>query len=205
MATALDILNEWAADSEEKQTLLKVRSGLPLRWLNQGQLRFADKSECLRGEWQPTITSSGNIALPSDFIREYPDLIKFDVGSATNPPLIKIDYWEAINITFSTTSHYSIFNGSLYVWSAGALTPSIPYVKKPATLTTIASDSLTIPTEFQHELIPYLDMMWDAYKGKLAAIDKSMLLKDFDNSARSCGITFLVRQNNSPRVRTGGW
>lgn len=205
MATVADILNEWAADSEEKQTLIKTRSGLCLRWINQAQLRFADKSEVLKGVWQPTITSSGNIALPSDFLREYPDLVTFEVGETTTPPLIKVDYPVALNLSFSSTTHYSIFNGTFYVWAAGALTPSIPYIKKPATLTAISSDSLTIPTEFHHDLIPYLDMMWDSFKGKITAIEKSMLLKDFDNTVRQDGIVFLVRNDNSPKVRSGGW
>lgn len=203
MATALDVVNEWAADSEEKQLLVKTRSGLVLRWINQAQLRFADKSECLKGEWQPTITSLGNIALPSDFLREYPDLVAYQVGSTINPPLIKIDYPVAINLNFtSVVTHYSIYNGTFYVWAAGALTPSIPYIKKPATLTALSSDALIIPTEFHHDLIPYLDAMWASLKGALNPMDKILLMKEFDNQARADGMKFLIRQDNAPKVRT---
>lgn len=202
MGTTLDIVNEWAADNEEKQLLVKTRSGLPLRWINQGQLRYADKSEMLRAVWNPTITSTGNIALVSGFLREFPDLVKYNVSSTTNLPLIKIDYWEAINVDFSTTTHYSIHNGSFYVWSAGALTPSITYIKRPTIMTNILTESLEIPLEFQHNLILYLDIMFDGSKGTINSIDKHVLLKTFDQQAGLDGLKFRQRNDSSPVMRS---
>lgn len=206
MATAADVTNEWAADSEAKQLLIKTRSGLVLRWLNQGQLRFADLSEMLKGEWQPTVTASGNIALPADFLREYPGRVKYDLNSTVNAPLIKIDYQDAINLDFTgDTTHYSIFNVKLYVWAAGALTPSIPYIKKPVALTTLASDDLGLSTEFHYEIIAYLDAMWAAYNKEISFADKNMMLKDFDSKAREHGLKFLVRQGGALRTRSQGF
>lgn len=202
MGTTLDIINEWASDSEEKQVAVKTRSGLVLRWINQAQLRFAERSECLRGEWQPTITSTGNIALPSDFIREFPDLVKYNLSATVNPPLVKIDYWQAVNVTFSSTTHYSIFNGSLYVWAAGALTPSIPYIKKPTVITALTTADLSIPTEFHRDLIPYLDIMWEKSKGSLSLGDRLALMKEFDNQAGLAGLKFKTRQDGMFKMRS---
>lgn len=203
MGTTLDIVNEWASDSEEKQTILKTRSGWALRLLNQAQLRYADKSELIRGSWTPTITSTGSIAIPTDFIREYPDSVKYSSTSTVNPPLIKIDYWKAVNINFTgATTHYSIFNGTFYVWAAGALTPSVTYVKKPAILTTFTSTDLEIPTEFQCNLIPYLDIFWEKSKGKLSLGDQLILLKEFDNQAGLDGLKLRTRQDDIPRTRS---
>lgn len=203
MGTTLDIVNEWASDSEEKQEVLKTRSGWALRILNQAQLRYADKSELIRGTWSPTITSTGNIALPSDFLREYPDAVKYSSTSTVNPPLIKIDYWQAVNITFTgITTHYSIFGGNLYVWAAGALTPSVIYIKKPAAITTFTSTDLEIPTEFQHNLIQYLEIMWEKSKGKLSLPDQMVLLKQFDNQAGLDGLRLRMRQDDIPRMRS---
>lgn len=203
MGTTLDIVNEWASDSEEKQTTVKARSGLVLRWINQAQLRYANKSELLRAEWQPTITSTGNIALPSDFLREFPDAVKYSSTSTVNPPLIKIDYWQAVNINFSgSITHYSIFNGSFYVWAAGALSPSIPYVKKPTIITALTSADLSLPTEFQHDLIPYLDIMWEKSKGQLSLADQLGLMREFDSQAGLSGLKFKMRQDGMPMMRS---
>jgi len=200
MATAQDIVNEWAAGDEEKQQLV-IRSGLPLRWLNQGQLRYFDKSEVLRGVWTPTITSSGNIALPSDFLREFPNRVKRDVSDSSDLPLGKIDYPDANLMDFSALTHYSIWNGTFYVWSAGACTPSVPYIKKPAVLASFASD-LSVPTEFQHNLIIYLDAHWVKIQKDIAG--HYALMKEFDNQARQDGVMNIIRNNQIPTIR-GSW
>jgi len=199
VATALDIINEWAADIEEKQT---VGKGLRLRWLNQAQLRYAARSEMLRSEWQPTVPASGNIALVTDFLREFPYLVKREVGETLKYPLLKIDYWKAINLTFVTVStHYSIFNGKLYVWAPGALTPSIPYVKKPAVITDLDTSNLEIPSEFHYQLIPYLDAKFERYKGRMSFVEEASFLQNFDQQAGLDGYRFRQRQDDAPRMR----
>lgn len=201
MATAQDVINEWAAESDEKQALVSAKPALVLRWINQAQLRFAEKSECLRSLWTPTITSTGNIALPTDFLREFPDLVQWDVNTKDRLPLKKIDYQVARLRTFSLTSHYSIYNGTFYVWNAGALTPAIPYIKKPTILSAIASD-LEIPTEFQNQLVFYMDLMYDKANGKINSIDKETGLRMFDQNAYAAGLKYRNRNDGLVVMRS---
>lgn len=200
MASAQDIVNEWAADSEEKLRLLKTRSGLGLRWLNQAQLRYVERAECLRDVWNPTITSSGNISLPSDFMYEFSDRVKRDVNSTSDYYLRKVDYPIAFARSWSGLTAYSIYNGSFYIWAAGAATPSIPYVKKPAIITTLSSASLEIPTEFQHRLVDYMDAMWLRYKGDV--VSARGLMEDFFRKSKTDGVTWRLRYDKSPIIRS---
>lgn len=202
MATALDVVNEWAADSEKKQDIVKTRSGLLLRWLNQGQLRYAEKAECLRSVWTPTITSSGNIALPTDFIYEFADRVKRDTSMVTDYFLKKIDFQIANARAWSGLTAYSIFNGTLYVWAPGAATPSIPYCRKPTVLTTLSSDSLEIPTEFHSALVEYMDLRWDRDMAGGNYSTYSAMLKDWDMTARSQGTVWKLRNDRVPVLRS---
>ena len=201
MGTTLDVINEWASDSEEKQHKVKTHTGLVLRLLNQAQLRFADKSEILRGSWSPTITSTGNIDLPSDFIREFPDMIKKDSGSTLNYPLQRIDYWQAVNGTFYETAFYSIYNGKLYVWAAGALTPTVPYVKKPAIVTTLTSTDLEVPTQYHSRIVFYMNIKWEKMEGKIDFATENAMLEKFDQQAGLDGFKSRERTDNIPRTR----
>lgn len=203
MATALNVVNEWASDSEEKQLLVKQQGGLVLRWLNEAQLRFVSNGNTLRDVWSPTITSTGSIALPSDFIREIPDLVKYDASTTNGRTLSRVDYAVAFNSTFSGTNYYSVHNGSFYVWSAGALTPSIVYYKKPAALTVLASDSLSVDTANHSNIVDYLEAKWLYRKKEIRYPEYMAMMGEFDNQAKVAGIEFLVA-TDSMVVRSGG-
>ena len=203
MATALTVVNEWASDSEDKQLLVKQQSGLVLRWLNEAQLRFVDRANNLRDVWTPTITSSGNVSLPSDFIREIPDLVKYDLNSTVQPPLKKIDYAVATNIQWGGRTHYSIHNGKMYVWSAGALTPSVTYIKKPAALTTLSSDDLTVDSTNFQDIIYFLELKWLYRTKQINLIQYSAMMRDFEDRATQEGVKFIVA-TDSMTVRNGG-
>jgi hypothetical protein len=204
MATVQNVVNEWASDDEAKRLLTKTHSGLILRWLNEGQLRFADLSEMNRNTWTPTITSSGSIALPTDFLREFPDSVQA-VVSTTGTPLFKVDYSFARQTSWNTLTAYSIYDGSFYIWAAGAATPSITYVAKPTALTTLSSDSFEIPTEFHRAFVDYLEAKW-LYRNKTVSYgDYKAMLQDFDNQARSAGVYFMQRQDSLMKTRSAGW
>lgn len=198
MASALDILNEWMSENEEKQIFYRSKPTLIRRWLNQGQLRYVDKSEILQSVWTPTVTGSGNIALPSDFLREYPDRV---LNTTSLPPLCKIRYWDAINIVWSTTTHYSVYNGKLYLWAAAAMNPTIAYIKKPTLITDETTADLEIPSEFHHNIILYLDIMWERKMEKISILDEQKLLSLFDEKAQNDGNVKDRRQSNSVSLR----
>lgn len=203
MATSLDVINEWASDSEAKQTLVKTHSGLILRWLNQAQLRYADKSEMLKSRWTPTITSTGNIALPADFLREIPDRVQPNANATVFAPLRKVDYPDAILVTWTGLIAYSVYGGNFYVWAPQACTPAITYNKKPAALTDLTSD-LEIPTEFHHDLILGLDIYWERRAEKLDLAEQETMWTIFDNKAKDAGWKEKIRKGAFVRTR-GSW
>lgn len=201
MATVQNVVNDWASDDEAKRLLAKTHGTLLLRWLNEGQLRYAEKSEMLRSTWNPTITSSGNIALPTDFIREFPDQVQATV-STTGTPLYKVDYSLARQASWSVLTAYSIYDGTFYIWAAGAATPSITYVSKPAALTALATDSFELGTEFHRAIIDYLEAKW-LYRNKQVSYgDYKAMLADFDNQAREDGLKFIIRNDSLLVTRT---
>lgn len=196
MATGQDIVQEWAAESDEKLQLLKSRTTLALRWYNQAQLRFCVKAEILRSTWNPAVPSSGSIALPNDFLREFPDRVKRD---STRVPLKKINYQDAVLINFSTLQMYSIYNGTFYVWAPQACNPAVTYIRKPAVVTSLASD-LEIPTEFHHTIVLYFDSMWAREKGDTQS--NLAMMKEFDRIAFEEQVKF--RQRNDGLLMTRG-
>lgn len=200
MATAQDIINEWASDSEEKQALVKTRSGLPLRWINQGQLRYVEKGQVLRDIWLPNITSTGNIALPTDFLYEFPDRVKRNASATVDIFLKKLDLPVAQARYFSGLYYYSIWKGSFYVWSAQAATPSVPYVRKPTILSSIASD-LEIPTEFQMNLLPFIEAKYLYSKKEMPYAEYAQAMEHFDIQANNDGLSWRTRNDVIPTMR----
>lgn len=158
MGTVANILEDWAQSSPAKASIYASEQGVVVRWFNEAQLQFCDRSECLRDVWEPTVTSTGNVALPSDFLREIKNRVKWD----SNTYLIQIDYPTANLVeTWSTTTNYSIWNGTFYVWGAAAGSPEIPYIQKPTdiTVSTLSSATCEIQTEYQYILKIYLNAM----------------------------------------------
>lgn len=199
MASVLNILGDWSAGSPERERLFGMNKGLVLRWLNEGQLRFADKSEVLRGLWSPTIGSDGEATLPEDFLRLIRNGIKWDSDTL----LAEIPYSDAAVQTFSATEFYSIWGGKLYVWAAAEGSPTIPYIKKPDEITigSISSAELDIPTEYHHELLGFLDAMWARNQGQ--ADGYRVLLNVFDQTAVGAGMRFASRSDVIPRMKRG--
>ena len=176
MATVANVVEDWCSGDSDRTAILATELGVIVRWVNEAQLRFADKTETVRSIWQPSIPSNGQIALPTDFIREVKNLIMW----TTNWRLLQIDYPLAQMLLFSAPQYYSIWNGTFYVWSPTAGTPNICYIQKPTaiTTTTYATASLQIPTEYQHTLFLYFDSM-NARRQKDYA-GSGVLLKQFD-------------------------
>jgi hypothetical protein len=197
MGTLLTVIQEWYSDDDEKETLYKQMPELVLRWINEGQLRFCDKSEILQGLWEPTVSSTGVVARPTDFLREYQNRVKW----TTNHSLVNMAYQDAIHLTnVSDQLYYSIFNGNFYVWAAAAGTPDIPYVKKPEVVVSTAdahkTAALEIPTEDHHTLIQYLDARFLRKKGDYK--NYMALLNWFDAYANACGSKFRSRRDPPP-------
>lgn len=197
MATRQDIINEWIWDSTEKQERVKTHPDFILRWTNQGELRFADKSEILRSIWTPTTASDGSVALPSDFLREFPDRVKYQIDRA---PLEKLDYQEAILATFSTLVAYSIYNSTFYVFGPQAVTLTIPYVQKPTPITSIGTTDSPIPTEYHKTMITYYDACWLKEKGDLGGY--RVMLEQFDEECNENGLSFYLRRYPHPKMRS---
>lgn len=197
MGSVLNVISEWVEDDEQKELLYERVPSLVLRWINEAQLRHVDRSEVLREIWEPTITSTGNTTLPSDFLREIKDRVKWD----TTTHLYQVDYPAAALVeSWSDTSFYSIWESSFYVWGAAAGTPSIPYIKKPAALTTIATDNLELPTENHGTLQIYLDAVY-ARRNKDFQTYYS-LLDRFDRRAQEEGGIFRNRRDPIPTMRS---
>ena len=205
MASVQNVVNEWASDDEAKRLLVETHSGLILRWLNEGQLRYADKSEMLRSTWNPTITSTGSIALPADFLREFPDKVQATAGNTSDTPLQKVDYSLARQVSWDTLTAYSIYDGTFYIWAAGAATPSITYVSKPAAFTVLATDAFELGTEFHRAIVDYLEAKW-LYRNKTVSYgDYKAMLNEFDNQARTDGLMFVQRNDSLILTRSAGW
>lgn len=199
MGTVANILQNWASTSPAKASLYASEKGVLVSWLNEAQLQFTDISECLRDVWQPTITSSGNVALPSDFKREIKDRVKWD----TNTYLQQIDYPTANLITtWSGTYKYSIWGDTFYVWAAAAGTPSIPYIKKPTEITVanIATADLEIPTEYHYILKIYLNAMMAERANDIAG--SLGLMKQFQKYAEEA-YAEVVRDNDPVPMMRG--
>lgn len=198
MGSVATLLQTWASDGGPRYELYGKNPGLVHRWLNDGQLRFSEKSEILHGVWQPIFPSSGKVSLPDDFLQFKGDTILWD--STTYLP--KVDYEVASIADLSSVECYSIHNGYMYVFAPTAGTPSIPYIRKPDDLlfANIASDDLELPTEFQDRLILYLDAQM-ARRGNdpswLALLDR------FDGEAFQAGIKHRSRQSSVSFMRGG--
>lgn len=212
MGTAANVLEDWASSEPEKITLYNSQKGIILRWLNEAQLRYAVRSECLRDVWSPTITSTGNIALPSNFIREIKDRVKL----SDSVVLTQLSFADARLFTFSGTNYYSIHAGTFYVWVAAACTPTIPYIKKPTAITTstLATADLEIPTESQGNLFFYLDSMYSRIPKNVLTRDGNSvsrndiagsiaLLKQFDEEADREKFDYLYANEPTPITRSG--
>lgn len=198
MASFAAVLQDWAEGEPDKRKLYAQYQGLVLRWMNEAQLRYCDKSEMLQAVWSATVTS-GSASLPADFLREIQDRVKWD----TSTYLVKIDYPTANLVsTFTTTQYYSIWNGSLYVWASASGSPTVPYIKKPAVvaIANIGTTSLEIPTEYHHNLLLYLDAWYSRRLGKFA--ESKQLLTIADNQARQDGIEFHLRRDPPPVMKS---
>lgn len=200
MASATSLIDDWM-DSDEKESFYAKRARLVYRWINEAQLRHVDRSEILRSIWKPTITSSGKIVLPADFLREYQDHVLQTTGTTSSNILRKVDYQDAFLTDFSAVTYYSIYNGYFYVWAAAACTPEIPYVKKPAVIGTGAMEDsdLELPTETHSTLGLFLDAMWCRSKGDYTAY--LTLLGQFERRAVMDGQKFAHRQFTTPKMR----
>jgi hypothetical protein len=201
MATALSLISDWL-DSEEKEAYFLTHRPLALRWINEGQARYADKSEVLRTTWSPSITSSGVIALPSDFLREFPDRVKKSSTEAT--ALLKLPYQDAQFSDFTGVCAYSIFGSNFYVWQTTSCSPIVPYIKTPALigLSGLDSASLEITTpSFAQNLLIYLDAMWSRVKGDTASY--MALLAKFDYQCVQDSIEYQRRNDAVPTMRSG--
>lgn len=200
MATATSLIDLWK-DSDEKDAFYAKRAKLVYSWVNEAQLRHVDKSEILRSIWKPTIDSTGKVALPSDFLREFPDRVLKTTGTASSGTLYKINYENAIHATFSAATYYSIYDGYFYVWAASACTPEIPYIIRPATISTndMEDDDLELPTETHPTLLLYMEAMWCKARGDFTAW--LTLLRQFEKQAVLDGQKFNNRQHTVPMMR----
>jgi hypothetical protein len=200
MASASTVIDDFL-DSPDKEAFYANSAKLVIRWLNESQLRHVNKSEVLRDMWTPDITSSGNIILPGDFLRECPDLVQANVGTTGRLPLFKIDYSQAILYPFSGLTHYSIHNGYFYVWAAQACTPRIVYFKKPEVITAenLEEAELEIPTECHNTLLHFMDAQFIKSKGDYQ--NYLVMLNEFERRAINDGIKFRNRNDNPARMR----
>lgn len=198
MGTVANIIQSWASSNPAKASVYASEQGIIANWINEAQLLFADKSECLRDVWQPTITSTGNIALPSNFKREIKDKVKWD----SNTYLTQIDYPTANLVSsWGDTTHYSIWNNTFYVWGEAAGTPSIHYIKKPTAITasTISSADLDIPTQYQHILKIYLNAQYLERKDDIAGA--SALMRQFIQLADDAYMDVIRNIDPVPMMR----
>lgn len=195
MGTIANTLQEWASTDDAKVALYASQPTKLLRWVNEAQLRFAKRSEVLRTVWSPTITSTGNIALPDDFIREIKGKVKLEPYIY----LMEMSYPDAVLLRLSGQYYYSIWNGSFYVWSAGACTPAVPYIKIPATVAfaDIATADFEIPVIYQRTIFTFLDAMWLRENKDVAG--SIQLMKLFDAEADEAKVEF-IRYNEPPPV-----
>lgn len=199
MATVLNILGDWSAGNPERERLLSMNKGLVLRWLNEGQLRFASKSEILRGTWTPVLADDGQATLPDDFIRIVRDSVKWDDETT----LSEVPYANGINLELSTTAYYSVWGWKFYVWAAAEGEPTVAYIRKPdeIKIAQINTADLEIPTEYHHDLLAYLDAMFSRQQGKIEGY--LALIGLFDKSASEAGMRNALRVDGVPRMHGG--
>lgn len=197
MGTVATLYEDWCAGDNDRERVYVSEKGVAARWISQAQERFADKSECIRSVWSPTIPVGGSIALPSDFGREIKDRVKWDA----NTILRQIDYPDAINGLYSSTRYYSIWGNTFYVWSAAAGTPTIPYIKKPTAITaaTLSSADLEIPSDYHRELFNYFDSM--LLRRKNDFVGSVQMIKMFDSAADNAKIDYSQKSDSVPRMR----
>jgi hypothetical protein len=192
MGSLLTVIEEWYTGDVERETVYKESPVLVLRWINEAQLRYCNHSEALQGTWSPTVPSNGIIALPADFLREYQNRVKWDESTM----LRNLPYEDALNISsFNGVSFYSIYGGNFYVFEACAGSPTIPYIKKPAVVTTLLykTATLEIPTEDQNLLHIFLDaMMLKKAKDHSGSLK---LLEFFDSKSNQAGSKFRTRRD----------
>lgn len=198
MGQVRNIIEEWCAGNPEKEEFYAQRPGLVLRWINEGQLRYASNSEILRGTWSPTTASDGSIALPTDFLREFPDRVKY----TDYVYLRKISYADAKIMIWSTTTHYSIFGETLYIFSPVAATLTIPYIKRPSTIVianiNTADFDSALPPEFDHTLRLYLDAQ---FAGTKDTGNRLQLESAFDEQSEQDGFKYIKRHDPVPQIR----
>jgi hypothetical protein len=200
MGTIVNILEDWASSHPSKASVYASEPAVIVSWVNAAQLQFCDRSECLRGVWEPTITSTGNIALPSNFLREIKDRVKWD----SNTYLRQIDYPTANLVdSWSSTTNYSIWGSTFYVWSPAAGSPVIPYIKKPTAITvsTLASSDFEIPTEYQHTLKLYFNAMMAERKDDIAG--SIALMQTFDSYCGKAYMDIVRKVDPVPFMRGG--
>ena len=198
---AKTLLEEWTGGTGDRLQVYTSELGTVNRWLNQAQLRFADKAECLRDVWSPSIPSTGVIDLPTNFIREYKDRVKL----TSYRYLIQMAYQDAQIQTplLSGTYYYSIYNKQFYVWSPMACTPIIPYIRKPIdiNLQDGSSNDLEIPNQYYIILFDYLDAMMARRKDDITGYN--VLLSEFDKKAENARFDFM--QKNDPVAQARGY
>lgn len=197
MGTTANFIANWTSSHPERVQLHKNQPELLLRWINEAQLRFADKSQILKSVWTPTIDSTGVVELPDDFLREIPDMVKWD----ENTRLIKGDYSELALGTFSSTLYYAIWGNNFYVFTEASGTPEIPYIIKPdtLTLTAINTSDLDIPSQYHLDLLLFMDAMWLRMTGG----NSYALMEEFERKAERCGVKEGLRRNAFPMMRGG--
>lgn len=195
MSAVQSVLEDWVAGESDKYVIYPAKQDIALRWLNEGQLRFCDRSEMLRSVWSPTIDATGIISLPSDFLREIKDLVKW----APNWPLWEMDYPKASLLTFSSPRYYSIWGNKMYIWAPAAGSPTIPYMRKPRVLTSDKNDDLEIPTEYQNALTYYLESKW--LKRNKDVAGSLAMLRTFDQMADEAAARYRARRDPVPMMR----
>lgn len=199
MATVQTTIDNWTSDGGERHATYGSVPGLVIQWLNDGQLRFAHKSGCLRSTWEPTLDSEGYCDLPDDFLKIVKDRVKW----SSTQTLIEGSYQDLIQRTMTSTTHYCVHEGKFYVFGASAGTPIVPYVKKPGTIT-IANRTtayLEIPSEYHTDLVLYLDAMFARKKGDTTGW--LTLLGAFDAKAMAAGMEISRRIDPVPMMRGG--
>ena len=198
MASAVSIIMDWISIDTSKQSFYRDNKEFVLRWLNEAQLRFVNKSEILTDVWSPTINSTGSIDLPDNFLKAFKDRVMY-----ADYPLKELNYHDAIFQDYVGIQAYSVYNGKLYVWGAGSCVLTVPYLKKPAIITNLLTEELEIPTEYHNNLIEYLDSLWarkkEDYQGHLG------LRTSFDNLALQAGAETRNRINPVPIMRSNRW
>lgn len=200
MGTIANIVEEWASSHPSKAAVYASEPAVIVSWINSAQLLFCDKSECLRDVWQPTITSTGNVALPSNFLREIKDRVKWD----STRYLRQIDYPTANLVdSWSDTTNYSIWGSTFYVWGAAAGSPEIPYIKKPTAITTstLSTADFEIPTEYQFMLRLYFNAMMAERKDDIAG--SIALMGEFNNYCKQAYMDTVRKVDPVPMMRGG--